>query len=36
MVRRVRAGDGVRNVADDFKVSVSTASLWVARSAQRG
>jgi len=33
MVARVRAGDGVRKVAEDFKVSVGTVSLWVARSA---
>jgi transposase len=33
MVGRVRAGDGVRKVAEAFKVSVSTVSLWVARSA---
>lgn len=32
MVRRVRGGEGVRKVAKDFKVSVSTISLWVTRS----
>ena len=33
MVRRVRAGDGLRAVARRFGVSVSTVSLWVARCA---
>lgn len=33
MVRRVRAGFGLRTVARQFGVSVSTVSWWVARSA---
>jgi transposase len=33
MVRRVRAGYGLRAVARQFGVDVSTVSLWVARSA---
>ena len=33
MVRRVRAGQGVRAVAREFGVDVSTVSFWVARSA---
>lgn len=33
MVRRVHAGYGLRTVARQFGVSVSTVSLWVARSA---
>ena len=34
MVRRVRAGFGLRTVARQFGVSVGTVSLWVSRSAQ--
>ena len=33
MVRRIRAGYGLRAVARQFGVNVSTVSLWVARSA---
>lgn len=33
MVRRVRAGQGVRAVARELGVDVSTVSFWVARSA---
>ena len=35
MVRQVRAGYGVRKVAKQFKVSMSTVSLWVERSADQ-
>src|SRR6266508_1368235 len=33
MVRRIRAGYGLRAVARQFGVNVSTVSLWVSRSA---
>jgi len=35
MVRQVRAGQGLRAVAREFGVSVSTVSLWVARSSRQ-
>jgi len=33
MVRRIRVGYGLRAVARQFRVNVSTVSMWVARSA---